>query len=329
MLKHLMVTVALAAMTTGATAADFNPAIVYGTSGKFDKSFNEMAYTGAEKFKADTGSSYRDFEAQADSQAEQGIRNFASRGFSPVIVTNFGYKDQLAKVAKEFPDTDFVMLDDVVDLPNVRSVTFKEEQGSYVVGLIAALSSKSKAVGFIGGMDIPIIRKFGCGYAQGAAAGGATNVIRNMTGTTNAAFNDPVKGGEIAASQMGQGADVIFAAAGGTGIGVLQKVADAGKFAIGVDSNQNYMHPGVMLTSMVKRVDVAVYNALKDAKDGKFTGGVHSLGLAENGVDWALDEHNRGLITGDVEAAAKKAKEDIAAGTLKVHDYMSDDKCPL
>lgn len=329
MLKSLLVTVAFAATIANASAADFNPAVVYGTSGKFDKSFNEMAYTGAEKFKADTGSSYRDFEAQADSQAEQGIRNFASRGFSPVIVTNFAYKDQLAKVAKEFPDVDFVMLDDVVDLPNVRSVTFKEEQGSYIVGLIAALTSKSKAVGFIGGMDIPIIRKFGCGYAQGASAGGATNIIRNMTGTTGSAFNDPVKGGEIAASQMGQGADVIFAAAGGTGIGVLQKVADAGKFSVGVDSNQNYMHPGSVLTSMVKRVDIAVYNALMDAKDGKFTGGVQSLGLAENGVDWSLDEYNRKLITPEVEAAATKAKEDIAAGTLKVHDYMSDDKCPL
>lgn len=329
MLKSLLVTVAFAATIANASAADFNPAVFYGTSGKFDKSFNEMAYTGAEKFKADTGSSYRDFEAQADSQAEQGIRNFASRGFSPVIVTNFAYKDQLAKVAKEFPDVDFVMLDDVVDLPNVRSVTFKEEQGSYVVGLIAALTSKSKAVGFIGGMDIPIIRKFGCGFAQGASAGGATNIIRNMTGTTGSAFNDPVKGGEIAASQMGQGADVIFAAAGGTGIGVLQKVADAGKLSVGVDSNQNYMHPGSVLTSMVKRVDVAVYNALMDAKDGKFTGGVQSLGLAENGVDWSLDEHNRKLITPEVEAAAKKAKDDIAAGTLKVHDYMSDDKCPL
>lgn len=329
MLKSLLVTVAFAATIANASAADFNPAVVYGTSGKFDKSFNEMAYTGAEKFKADTGSSYRDFEAQADSQAEQGIRNFASRGFSPVIVTNFAYKDQLAKVAKEFPDVDFVMLDDVVDLPNVRSVTFKEEQGSYVVGLIAALTSKSKAVGFIGGMDIPIIRKFGCGFAQGASAGGATNIIRNMTGTTGSAFNDPVKGGEIAASQMGQGADVIFAAAGGTGIGVLQKVADAGKLSVGVDSNQNYMHPGSVLTSMVKRVDVAVYNALMDAKDGKFTGGVQSLGLAENGVDWSLDEHNRKLITPEIEAAAKKAKDDIAAGTLKVHDYMSDDKCPL
>ncbi|WP_439622647.1 BMP family lipoprotein [Shinella sp.] len=329
MLKSLLVTVAFAATIANASAADFNPAVVYGTSGKFDKSFNEMAYTGAEKFKADTGSSYRDFEAQADSQAEQGIRNFASRGFSPVIVTNFAYKDQLAKVAKEFPDVDFVMLDDVIDLPNVRSVTFKEEQGSYVVGLVAALTSESKTVGFIGGMDIPIIRKFGCGYAQGASAGGATNIIRNMTGTTGSAFNDPVKGGEIAASQMGQGADVIFAAAGGTGIGVLQKVADAGKLSVGVDSNQNYMHPGSVLTSMVKRVDVAVYNALMDAKDGKFTGGVQSLGLAENGVDWSLDEYNRKLITPEVEAAAKKAKDDIAAGTLKVHDYMSDDKCPL
>lgn len=327
--KMLLATVAFAMIASAATAADFNPAIVYGTSGKFDKSFNEMAYEGAEKFKKDTGSDYRDFEAQADSQAEQGIRNFASRGFSPVVVMNFAYKDQLTKVAKEFPKIDFVMIDDTVDLPNVRSVVFKEEQGSYLVGLIGALTSTSKTVGFIGGMDIPIIRKFACGYAQGAVGGGAKNVIRNMTGTTGAAFNDPVKGGEIATSQIGQGADVIFAAAGGTGIGVLQTAADAGKLSIGVDSNQNYMHPGKVLTSMVKRVDVAVYNAFKDAKEGQFTGGIQSLGLAEGGVDWALDENNRKLITPEVEAAVKKAKEDIISGTLSVHDYMTDDKCPL
>lgn len=325
----LLATVGMASAPIVGAAADMGPAIVYGTSGKFDKSFNEMAYHGAEKFRKDTGSQYRDFEAQADSQAEQGIRNFASRGFSPVIVTNFAYKDQLAKVAKEFPDTDFVMIDDTIDLPNVRSITFKEEQGSYIVGLIGALKSETKTVGFIGGMDIPIIRKFGCGYAQGANAGGAKEIIRNMTGTTGSAFNDPVKGGEIAASQLGQGADVIFAAAGGTGIGVLQKVADAGKLSIGVDSNQNYMHPGSVLTSMVKRVDVAVYNAMKDAMEGHFTGGVQSLGLAESGVDWSLDDDNRKLITPEIEAAANKAKQDIIAGTLKVHDYMTDDKCPL
>lgn len=329
MIKRLLATAAFAAIAASASAADFNPAIVYGTSGKFDKSFNEMAYNGAEKFKKDTGSDYRDFEAQADSQAEQGIRNFAKRGFSPVIVTYFAYKDQLAKVAKEFPETQFVLIDDTLDLPNVRSITFKEEQGSYLVGLIGALSSKTKSVGFIGGMDIPIIRKFGCGYAQGASAGGAKNIIRSMTGTTGAAFNDPVKGGEIAASQLGQGADVIFAAAGGTGIGVLQKVADSGKYSIGVDSNQNFMHPGSVLTSMVKRVDVAVYDALKDGKDGHFTFGVQALGLAENGVDWALDDNNRQLISPEVEAVANQAKQDIIAGNLKVHDYMSDDKCPL
>ena len=328
-LTTLMATVAIVAGTAIASAQDAGPAIVYGTSGKFDKSFNEMAYAGAEKFKADTGADYRDYETQADSQAEQGIRNFASRGFSPIVVTNFAYADQLKKVAGEFPDTQFVMIDDVVDAPNVRSVTFKEHEGSYLVGLIAGLVSKTKTVGFIGGMDIPIIRKFGCGYAQGAIAGGATNVIRNMTGTTGAAFNDPVKGGEIATSQIGQNADVIFAAAGGTGIGVLQTVADADKLAIGVDSNQNYMHPGHILTSMIKRVDVAVYNAFTDAANGSFVGGPQSLGLAEGGVDWALDEFNRDLITPEIEAAVNEAKAKIIDGTLVVHDYMTDDTCPV
>lgn len=327
-LTTLMATATVVVSTMAVFAQDAGPAIVYGTSGKFDKSFNEMAYTGAEKFKADTGGDYRDFETQADAQAEQGIRNFASRGFSPVVVMNFAYADQLKKVAGEFPDTQFVMMDTVVDMPNVRSVTFKEHEGSYLVGLIAGMASQTKVVGFIGGMDIPIIRKFGCGFVQGAIAGGATNVIQNMTGTTGAAFNDPVKGGEIATSQIGQNADVIFSAAGGTGIGVLQTVADAGKLAIGVDSNQNYMHPGNMLTSMLKRVDVAVYNAFLDAKNGTFTPGIQELGIAEGGVDWALDEFNRDLITPEIEAAVAEAKAKIIDGTLVVHDYMTDDSCP-
>jgi basic membrane protein A len=211
----------------------------------------------------------------------------------------------------------------------VRSIVFKENEGSYVVGVMAALASKTGTVGFVGGMDVPLIRKFACGYVGGVKATKPDDkVIQNMTGDTPAAWNDPTKGGEITKAQIDQGADVIYAAAGGTGVGVLQAAADAGKLAIGVDSNQNGLQPGHVLTSMVKRVDVAVYNAFMDAKDGKFTFGIENLGLAEDGVGYAMDENNKSLVTPEMQKAADQAKEDIISGKIKVHDYMSDNACP-
>jgi len=320
--------VATGAATGSAWAADIKPAIVYGTGGKFDKSFNEAGYKGSETFKAETGIDYKDFEPQNDTQGEQAIRNFAKRGYNPVVALSFAWTDAVAKVAKEFPDTQFVLVDSVVDAPNVRSVVFAEDEGSYLVGVLAGLKSETKKVGFVGGMDIPLIRKFGCGFVQGAKAAGATEVFQNMTGTTGAAWNDPVRGGELAKSQIDQGADVIYAAAGATGLGVLQTAVDAGKLGIGVDSNQNHLHPGKILTSMVKRVDVAVENAYSDVKEGKFTAGTQALGLKEGGVDWALDDNNKPLVTDEMKAAVEKAKADIISGAVKVHDYMSDESCP-
>jgi basic membrane protein A len=178
-------------------------------------------------------------------------------------------------------------------------------------------------------MDVPLIRKFACGYVGGVKATKASDkVIQNMTGDTPAAWNDPTKGGEIARSQIDQGADVVYAAAGGTGVGVLQAVADKGKLAIGVDSNQNGLQPGHVLTSMVKHVDVAVYNAFMDAKNGHFTFGVDNLGLKENGVGYAMDENNKSLVTPEMLKAVEKAKADIISGKIKVHNYMADNSCP-
>ena len=319
---------AATAMCLPAIAADIKPALLYDLGGKFDKSFNEAAFNGAEKFKAETGIEYVEFEVSNASQREQALRRFAEDGRNPIVMAGFSWAAALEKVAKDFPDTNFAIIDMVVDKPNVRSIVFKEQEGSYIVGLLAGMASQTKKVGFVGGMDIPLIRRFGCGYVGGAKAGGATEVIQNMTGDTPAAWNDPTKGGEIAKTQIAQGADVIYAAAGGTGVGVLQAAADAGKLGIGVDSNQNGLQPGHVLTSMVKRVDVAVYNAFMDAKNDKFSGGVNNLGLKEGGVDYALDENNKDLITPEMKAAAEKAKADIIAGTITVHDYKSDDTCP-
>ncbi|OHV79055.1 BMP family protein [Rhizobium sp. LCM 4573] len=329
MKKTLLSLFALAAMSASALAAEVKPALVYGTGGKFDKSFNEAAYAGAEKFKAETGTDYRDFEPTSDTQGEQAIRNFASRGFNPVVAVSFAWTSAMEKVAAEFPDTKFVIVDSVVDLPNVRSVVYKEEEGSYLVGLLAGMASKSGKFGFVGGMDIPLIRKFACGYVQGVKAAKAdAQIFQNMVGTTGAAWNDPVRAGELTKNQIDQGADVIYAAAGASGLGVLQTAADNGKFSIGVDSNQNHLHPGKVLTSMVKRVDLAVYNAYKDTQGDKFTPGIQALGIKEDGVSAAIDDNNKSLITAEMQAAVEKAKADIIAGTVKVHDYMSDNSCP-
>ncbi|CAN7553598.1 basic membrane protein A [Rhizobium tibeticum] len=329
MKKSLLTLLAVAAMSTTALAADVKPALVYGTGGKFDKSFNEAAYNGAEKFKKETGIAYRDFEPTGDTQGEQAIRNFASRGFNPVIAVSFAWTSAIEKVAAEFPDTKFVIVDAVVDKPNVRSVVYKEEEGSFLVGTLAGLASKTGKVGFVGGMDIPLIRKFECGYEQGARSVKAdVEVFQNMTGTTGAAWNDPVRGGELTKNQIDQGADVIYAAAGATGLGVLQTAADNKKLSIGVDSNQNHLHPGSVLTSMVKRVDLAVYNGFSDVKGDKFTAGVQALGVKEDGVAAAVDDNNKALITPEMQAALDKAREGIIAGTIKVHDYTTDNACP-
>jgi basic membrane protein A and related proteins len=324
---------ALAMLATAAFAADDKPAIVFDIGGKFDKSFNESMYNGSEKFKADTGIQYGEFEIANEAQREQAIRNFADQGYSPIIAAGFAQAAAVEKVAKEYPDLKFAIVDMVVDLPNVQSIVFNEHEGSYLVGVMAAMASKSGTVSFVGGMDIPLIRKFACGYVQGVkAAKPDAKVIQNMTGDTGAAWNDPVKGGEITKSQISQGSDVVYAAAGATGLGVLQAAADANILSIGVDANQNYLHPGKVLTSMLKRVDVAVYNVMKSGKDGTFVGGVaniQALGLAQDGVGYAMDDNNKPLVTAEMTAAVEKAKADIIAGTVKVHDYMADNTCPV
>ncbi len=306
-----------------------DPAIIYDIGGKFDKSFNEMGFTGAQKATKELGIKLKDFEVQSDTQREQALRKFAKDGYSPIVVAGFMFEEPLKKVAAEFPKIKFTIIDDVVDLPNVRSVVFKENEGSYLVGVAAALTSKTGKVGFVGGMDIPIIRKFACGYVIGAkAANPKIEVLQNMTGTTGAAFADPVKGAELTKSQIDRGADVVFHAAGATGLGVLQAAADAKKLGIGVDANQNYIHPGFVLTSMQKHVEVAVYDSFVQGAKGTWTPGVQVLGLKENGVGWALDSNNAKLITPEVKAAVEKAKADIIAGTVKVHNYMDDNACP-
>ena len=308
-------------LAAGVVRAD--PAIVFDMGGKFDKSFNEAAWRGLQQYKKETGKAVLEFEIANETQREQALRRMAERGATPILAVGFSQASAVEKLAKEFPKTQFTLFDQVVKGPNIQSVLFKEHEGSFLVGMIAALTSKTGKVGFIGGMDIPLIRKFQCGYEQGVKyANPRAEVFVNMVGTTGAAWNDPARGGELARTQFAKGADVIFAAAGGTGMGVYQAARDAKKYAIGVDSNQNHIQPGTMLTSMVKRIDVSVYEALKGHKPG-----LQVLGLKENGVDYALDQYNERLITPDVKKKVDAAKADIIAGKINVVDYYVDPTC--
>jgi basic membrane protein A and related proteins len=327
MMKHLLGAAGALALTAGVASAE--PAIIFDLGGKFDKSFNEAAFGGAERWAKETGGTYKELEMQNEAQREQALRRLAEAGANPIVMTGFAFGDVLGTVAPDFPETKFGIIDvDWLDLPNVAQITFSEHEGSYLVGMMAGLATKTNTVGFIGGMDVPLIRRFGCGYAQGVvAANPAAKVVLNMTGTTPAAWNDPVKGGELAKGQKAQGADVIYAAAGGTGVGVLQAAADEGILSIGVDSNQNPLHPGSVLTSMMKRVDVAVYEAFK-AGDNLETGKVTVLDLANDGVGYAMDENNASLVTPDMQAAVDAAAAKIKSGELVVHNYTSDDSCP-
>ncbi len=313
----------LAAALVASFAAMAEPAIIYDMGGKFDKSFNEAAYKGMEQWKKESGKKYLEFEVTNESQREQSVRRMAEKGASPIISVGFSQASAVEKIAKEFPKLNFVIVDMVVDLPNVQSVIFKEQEGSFLVGAMAAMASKTGKVGFVGGMDIPLIRKFECGYEQGAKyANPKAEVFQNMTGTTGAAWNDPARGGELAKAQFAKGADVVFAAAGGTGTGVYQAAKDSGKLAIGVDSNQNHLQPGTMLTSMLKRVDVAVANVAKAFKPG-----LTVLGLKEGGVDYAMDEHNAKLVSADMKKKVEAIRADIVSGKIKVADYMADNAC--
>jgi basic membrane protein A len=311
-------------------AGHVKPAVVYDTAGKNDKSFNEAVFNGITRFMNDTGIAVTELEPTNEAMMEQSLKKFAQRGYSPVVAVGFTMANAVAAAAAEYPDTQFTIIDGVVDAPNVQNVIYKEHEGSFLVGVMAAMASNSGTVGFVGGMDIPLISRFECGYKQGVAhADSSMNVLAQMTGSTPAAWGNPTKGGEITRSQVENGADVVYAAAGGTGIGVYQTAADMGVLAIGVDSNQNYMQPGTMLTSMYKKVGLAAYNSFAAAVAGNWEAGFSVNGVAEDGVGAAMDEYNADLVSADMLAAVDAARAAIISGDIQVHDYMSDNSCPL
>ncbi|HYP25517.1 MAG TPA: BMP family ABC transporter substrate-binding protein [Blastocatellia bacterium] len=298
--------------------------IVFDIGGKDDKSFNAAAWEGVKRAAQDFPITLRDVEPGDPTSIEPSMRAFAERGYDLIIGVGFAQEPIMRQVAADYPGLKFAIIDGVIDLPNVASLIFEEHEGSFLVGMIAGRTTKTDKIGFVGGMDIPLIHKFATGYEEGARyANPKIQVLKNYVGTTDSAWNDPSKGKELAKAQIERGADIVFQAAGNSGLGVFDAAEETGRLAIGVDSNQNWVKPGRILTSMIKRVDVAVYNAVRESLEGRFAGGVHLFGLENEGVGYALDEYNRSLIPQSVLDEAERAKQEIIAGRIKVTDAMA------
>jgi len=309
-------------MLSAPALADFKVGLVLDRGGRDDKSFNASAYEGASQAKQKLGIHLKYVEATDENSYEPLLRAFAQKDFDLIIGVGFAQKDAVAKVAAQFPDKHFAIVDSEVDLPNVRSLMFEEQQGSYIVGAIAAMVSKTGKIGFVGGMDVPLIRRFQLGYEAGAKKiNPQITIFSNFCGVTPEAWNNPPKAKELALAQYEEGADVIFAAAGASGAGVFDAAEEQKKLAIGVDSNQDWTKPGTILTSMLKRVDLAVYATIQEAQVGKFTGGLKRFGLADKGVDYSVDQYNDKILPESVRARADQLKADIIAGKIDVPDY--------
>ncbi len=307
--------------------AQLKVALVLDKGGKDDKSFNSAAFAGVNKAKKEFGINLKYVEAMDDAAIESTIRSFAQKKFDLIIGVGFAMADGVQKVAAQFPQLKFALVDAEVKLPNVQNLLFQEHEGSYLVGAIAGLTTKTNKVGFLGGMDVPLIRRFQMGYAAGVKKVNPKAVVStNYIGVTGDAWNNPAKGKELALAQFNQGADIVFGAAGASNYGLFDAAEEKKLFAIGVDSNQNWVKPGLVLTSMLKRVDVAVYDAVKAVQEGKFVGGTRRFGLENQGIDYAVDKYNEKLLSPELRKKVEALKADILAGKIQVPDYYKNEK---
>ena len=318
----ILPTLAFFTLAAPIARAEFKVGLVLDRGGKDDKSFNSSAYVGAMQAKTNLGVLVKYVEATDDNAFEPLMRGFAQRDFDLIIGIGFAQKEATAKAAAQFPKTHFAIVDAQVEAPNVRSLMFEEHEGAFLVGAIAALTSKTGKIGFVGGMDIPLIRRFALGYEAGARhVNPQISIVDNYVGITGEAWNNPPKGKELGLAQYDGGADIIFAAAGASGLGVFDAAEERRKLVIGVDSNQDATKPGLVLTSMLKRVDQAVFAAIEEAKAGKFTAGIKHFGLADHGVDYSVDTYNAKILTEAVRSRAEELKQEIIAGKIVVPDY--------
>jgi basic membrane protein A len=326
-MKHIILALALTFLSSTSFAAPIRVALVLDKGGKDDKSFNAAAFEGTNRAKKELGIELKYVEATDDAAIERMIRSFADKKYDVIVAIGFAMAEGVKKVGAAFPDAKFALVDAEVNLPNVRSLLFEEHQGSYLVGALAGLMTKTNKVGFLGGMDVPLIRRFQMGYEAGVKkTNPKASVSNSYVGVTADAWNNPAKAKELALAQYQGGADIIFHAAGASGYGLFDAAEDQKKFAIGVDSNQNWVKPGVVITSMLKRVDVAVFDVIKETKEGKFKGGTLRFGLGNKGIDYAMDQYNEKLVPADVRKKVDAIKADIEKGKISVPDYYKKNK---
>lgn len=305
-----------------ASAGPFRVALVLDKNGKSDKGFNAAAHKGITRAVTAFGITADVTEASGDAGHEPLLREFAKKGYDLVIGLGGARAAAIKKVAAEFPRVKFAIVDAEVKAPNVRSILFEEQEGSFLVGAIAGIMSKTGKIGFIGGMDIPLIRRYHRGFEAGAKHARPTVVVaQDYVGKTSTAWSDPVRGKELALAQYNSGADIVFAAAGASNMGVFNATEETGKFAIGV-SNQNGIKPGRILTSMIKRVEIGVFMTCQDAKLGELSAGTKKYGLSSQGVDFVIDSHNKAILPKSVIDQVELLRNDVIAGKIKVPDYL-------
>jgi basic membrane protein A len=305
----------------------FKPAVVYvSIEQDVDNSFITSAISGANRAREELGIETAIFAIKPNNDSYTALKDIAQKGYSPIIAVGNQNVLPVQNLANQFPKTRFSVIDGLVPplYLNVQSVTFKDHEGAFLMGYIAASTSKKNHIGFIGGMDVPLIRNFAYGYEQGAKlAKKEIRIDQDMVGETSEAWNNPEKAFTLAQKQFDNGADVIFGAAGGSTRGVLKAAQTYNKLGIGVDTNQNGLYPGHVLTSLVKRVDIAVYDTLKNGKKGQWQPGIKLLGLKEGALDFAVDQHNKELMNTTLVDKTANVKERIINGIIDVKSYTA------
>ncbi|MDU4653139.1 BMP family ABC transporter substrate-binding protein [Sneathia sanguinegens] len=308
-----------------APASTKKVAIVYSTGGKGDKSFNDSAYRGLQMAKDKLGIEFSEYEPKDPSaEAQNQLFQYAEKGeYELIIGVGFTMKDAVVAAAKAFPDQKFALVDDEIsDLPNVVSLLFKEQEGSFLLGAMSAMVTKTNTLGFVGGVEAPVIWRFQAGFEQGAKYINPNIKILPVFINGNNPFNDPQTAKTLTETLIGKNADIVFQVAGASGSGVFQAAKEKGVYALGVDSNQDGEEPGVILTSMVKRVDNAVFNQIKDTLDGNFKSGIKYFGLKEDGVGTTDFEFSKKVVTEEIRNKIKEIAEKIKSGEIKVSDKV-------
>lgn len=306
-----------------AAVSSIKVGLIYDVRGRGDLSFNDAAYAGAKKASDEFKLKLTEVNPGQSTDTELALRRLAKLKYDIIIGVGFRFRNPIHRVAGEFPNVKFALIDEVVDMQNVASLTYRAQEGTFLAGVIAALKTETKKIGFIGGMKIPLLEAFEIGFDAGRqavnlAAGLDVQLLVDYVGVTPQAFDDPAKGKELAIAQYNKGADVIIAAAGASGLGILEAAKSLKKWIIWVDSNGNHLAPGLVLTSVIKGVEISVYETIKGVHEGTFIGGQKDYGLKEDGVEYTVDDDNRALLSDDILAQVEAFKAKIIAGEIVV-----------